>query len=375
MTSHQNAADIALAYSRALQESTAMLTKTPSGREYVQAYVNVALSGGEMDSLPHGLALRGTPQAMREAKFIAMDEGTRRLWAKHRIVYDIDPDLWDSLADIDDDTVIPSGLMRQLPHPDPFVAFPKPIRLPLSKGDYMLVEGFFVSGRRHAYAEDGVTVVGPLGVSTHAPMANGELGLLIGGPSFKSDGTPVMAWFGGPDTIWNRVGLRTGGGDTTVGAVVEAIRTSGFSYYPGLGTFEDTVAPLIRAATAALMYLCAQNAELTPLPAAGRLAAKRAGGGKQGAVKPPSVVTVGYRIGAALRAHRRKVEEGASTPGTGRKMPPHMRRAHLHTFLYGKGKTERYVKWLPPRGVNMDLDDGKTVTVVPVDKPKTAAKR
>jgi hypothetical protein len=68
-----------------------------------------------------------------------------------------------------------------------------------------------------------------------------------------------------------------------------------------------------------------------------------------------TVIEVGYRIGAALRAARDgQRDRSASGDGEKRSVSAHVRRAHLHTFRRGKGMQERFVKWLPPIPVAWD---------------------
>ena len=74
----------------------------------------------------------------------------------------------------------------------------------------------------------------------------------------------------------------------------------------------------------------------------------------------PKLHHVGFKIGAAIRAHHaeRQKSSGASS---GTSVAPHIRRAHWHTFWQGKRTepTERRVviRWLPPISVNADSSE------------------
>lgn len=86
---------------------------------------------------------------------------------------------------------------------------------------------------------------------------------------------------------------------------------------------------------------------------------------------------VGVRMGAALRAayHREQAEQDA-TP-TGRRVRPHVRRAHWHTFLSGPrlrdgerippADRRRYVRWVPPIPVNVESLDALPAAVRKVE--------
>ena len=234
-------------------------------------------------------------QLEREIRFTGQDAAVRRLWQQHRIVYSIDPDLWAELGDSEDSQVIPGGLFTRLPHPDPFIAFPEPLVVPLDDQQQVRMRGFFVTGR-----DD----VGHC--TTANPATDGNLMLLFGGEVESLQGKPVMAAPGLQDIIWNRCTLQNDK-DRTLIAHHSAI-ASRFQHGTGKsygGRFDATVVPALRRAMSLLVYLCATNAELRPLPA--RPAGKSRG---KGAPKPPKVVAVGYQTGAVLRAHRRSASVG-----------------------------------------------------------------
>ena len=304
-------------------------------------------------------------ELVSEVTLIAQDAGQRRLWGQHRIVYDMDPDLWAELGDVEDTQVIPFGVMRALPHPDPFVALPDRPILPVDDQFVMRVEGFFVTGRANSPDGDGYTQV-----STHAPSANGNLGLLFGATVLHRDTSePFRARLPGAshvsDTVWSRVTLDVGYGDSTVGELITAIGPR-FRLARNSGAYEDTVPVMIRKAIGALVYVCATNAQLGPVRnvKAERVARSLPGGSPK--AKPVRGVEVGFHVGAALRAHRAREEaQGAAeraAGGAGRTVRPHIRRAHFHTFRHGPGKSLAKVKWLPPIPINADVatDDRPT---------------
>ncbi len=86
-----------------------------------------------------------------------------------------------------------------------------------------------------------------------------------------------------------------------------------------------------------------------------------------------AVVDVGFRIGAALRAHRTRSTGDSDSLPTGIAQTPHIRSAHWHTYWFGpRSQPElryRATRWLPPIGVNIDLDAPAPTTVRSVAPP------
>lgn len=285
----------------------------------------------------------------RAAVYAAHDAAVRRLWQRNRVVYSIDPDLWEALGDISTDAVIPAGLLVALPHPDPFIALPSPLLLPVGGGEQMSIGGFFVTG--------AVPVIGGQAItSTHADHASGDLTLLFLAEVLDAAGRRKEVVPGLPDLIMSRVTLNVSTRDATVGELIDMVLAR-FDAIPRGGNPTETTPRMITAALSALIYLCARNAELRPLPAAvsSRAAARR------GQAKPPREVLVGTEIGAQLRAWRRS--EAAAGGGGGGGVRPHIRRAHPHTYWVGPGRREREVKFLWPTRVNLAGDATRTTVV------------
>lgn len=108
-----------------------------------------------------------------------------------------------------------------------------------------------------------------------------------------------------------------------------------------------------------LLYLCTADADITRLSVPTTGAVRHAG--------EVRVVSAGYRIGAALRAHRTASgSEATSETGTGASPAAHLRRAHWHSYWVGpRAQPEQRgleVRWLSPILVNAERLDG-TVTV------------
>ena len=331
------------------------------GRELFRAVNKAVLTDGAV----HRSTLPVPPddQELRILTHMAVRTcAARRLWLQHRIVYDIDPDLWAEMGTMGDAEVIPAGLMRALPHPDPFVVLPQRTLLPFPSDDRFMqrVDGLFVTGRTTVGGHD-------VCVSTHSPHANGNLMLLICRTLVPRD---TLVASRDPDVMMMEVSLPFGAGDTTVGGLLSDIKHE-MQVDPSnlkavtMTSDREGREQLLRAAIGALVYVCATNADLSPdrTIKSDAVARRLTGGGGARKPKPVKAVEVGFHVGAALRAHRARLDaEDAERAAGGavRTVRPHVRRAHFHTFRHGPGRSLAKVKWLPPIPINVDKPgDGK----------------
>lgn len=330
--------------------------------------------------LPHPPIVDGRyPMPQRMAHDIhayAQDSVVVDFWQKHRTVYDMDKELWEQLGYTEPDDVVPSWLFSHLPHPNPYLSFPAMI-FPLagqSVDDIQVqsVAGVFITGYKYEHgrveAVDKATGVlleepGRIMCSTHDPDVVG-LQLLFVGETFdfvhNGDGTvSPKRHMAGPnelDYLFTRTSLEITDG-LTFEKVVEAALNR--FHRPSYLSHNDDVTIMLSRATAALMYICATNADLFPLPAP-PVRNKKAKGGRP--KKQTRVVQVGARIGAELRAYARSHGESRGT-GTGKARAPHIRRAHFHTYKVGPGRQEEIVKWLAPIPINFDAEAPQAATV------------
>lgn len=114
------------------------------------------------------------------------------------------------------------------------------------------------------------------------------------------------------------------------------------------GSLSARVEQRKKAVAALLVYLCSTDRDISrPVPVT--VGAPRPGR----AARTAQVQQVGVRIGAALRSARQTA--AAASPrspedGTSRRVAPHMRRAHFHTYWTGPRTSEQIptVRWLPP---------------------------
>lgn len=338
-----------------LVETERFLTdRQPWAGQVFAAAIDSALSTG-YTRLKVGNPPPMKPSDSSQIHFTAQDAATRVLWQQYRTVYDIDPSLWEELGSIDEDTTLPAALFAHLPHRDPFIVWPELAAQKMDDDDdrYSRPLGCFINGHTRV-------VGGGWPVSTHSEHADGALSITIVSVVQNGNGIPVrIREMGGvTDSVIARTTLDLdAAGEFRVGDLIDTIAAR-YHNDPTIGgglTFEESVRPMLRQIISVLIYLCATNADLRPLPAGhSQRAAKGTGR------KPPRIVAVGSVVGAGLRAYRQRA--AAEAPAGERKSPrAHVRRAHFHTYRTGPGRQEILLKWLSPIPVNAD---GNTPTTV-----------
>ena len=88
----------------------------------------------------------------------------------------------------------------------------------------------------------------------------------------------------------------------------------------------------------------------------------------------PLVLPTGWRWGKAIRLARERREKESSAP-TGRRVAPHVRRAHWHLYWIGEGsrkdpsRAKPLLRWVPATLVGRDLLEEAGLT--PEDLPAT----
>lgn len=322
---------------------------------YVTAYTDMLFTrdATRMPPRPAGLDKR-LHEFIRSS---CIDAALVRRWRRHRVVYTLDLDLGRELMTSDTDDVIPGGLVRQLPHPDPYLALPEPVLIPIEKqpGLFTQIKGTFL------YALDRERHL----VST-ADSSAATIGLLMVGDVIDVHGRiqrSSIISLDGNDRTWSRTSLPFE--QMTIGEAQRQMYArfvgSGSTMLQGEGAPDarTVIAAALGSIVPQVIYLCAANADGRPVPA---VATRKRPDGSAYKGKAPKVVEFGYRIGPQLGRARRAHEAGV--PGTtGRKMAPHVRRAHFHTYKVGPGRAESLVRWLAPIPINVDKDAAKTVVV------------
>lgn len=260
-------------------------------------------------------------------------------WRVTQGIYRFDPDLYAALLDSPPSGELPTELLRHLPAWCVYLETPG-------------LETRRVSGAAAA-------VRGVFAWLDH--NADRNLDLLILG--FDTDHAPEhltiapLPLVGTLDTALDQV-------RRDWRAAIERGNADGFP----LRGYEDASRELLPKILSLLLYLCSDQADY---PRPDRPQAKRT---KQGwrlfPAKAPLTWDVGLRIGAALRRHAETASEApASTgdPRTHARPRPHIRAAHWHLYWTGprSGTQNPVVRWIPPTGINLDLDEA-VPTVRPV---------
>lgn len=279
-------------------------------------------------------------------------------WSRNRVVFVVDPDTADAVRATEwGETVIPGEVLRRLPYTDPMVVLPEPFRVPAEGGVVEKYEAFLVLGVRPPRRR----------ASTHDPETTQYVLHFLGRIVDPITDKPVQAvgerMTGEVFTVTQVVGMRviTPLTDMTMEdrkkyAEADIARLGAVAQ---IGFHDEEQAlqvtrEMTELALSLLVYLVTDDVDSE----ATRLHGQRRGSAKKGkksstsddedrSASETTVVEVGYRIGAALRASHH--DPHASSLGTGRRtVSPHMRRAHIHTFRRGKGRQERFLRWLPP---------------------------
>ena len=125
---------------------------------------------------------------------------------------------------------------------------------------------------------------------------------------------------------------------------------------------------IIRYVINVLMYLSAVNAEVKFVNSK----SLRMHGKAKDTAKGVKRYSVGEKIGVRLKKfsnHVVRYETDREESGSTHKSPiMHIRRAHYHTFLVGKGRKDRRVKWLPPIVVNADGEEIDYISINEVEE-------
>lgn len=279
----------------------------------------------------------------QSALLTAGDWAIHEVWKRHKIVYDIDPTLQQTLSDMETRDVLPGDVMRQLPHPNPLFVWPAGHKVTAADGRPAIVHAMYVNGQT---ADKQIC-------ATSAPEAEAfQL-------TFRSDLLDDQGRVETPDSV--RMSFALTDTNTTIDAIVTQVLKQ-FVWEPLMATKlehkakVDYMGALVRFGVAHLLYTCSEKADVDK-PKASRTISK---GKNRGQPTPGAVLShpVGWRIGPAIKQTRERLErESDAGSSTGRTVAPHVRRAHLHTFRYGKGRQLKKVKWLPPIFVNADGEE------------------
>ncbi|MFE9412274.1 hypothetical protein ACFYN0_26300 [Streptomyces sp. NPDC006704] len=272
-------------------------------------------------------------------------------WQKTKIVYDVEPTLMQALADMDTSDVLPGGVLRQLPHPNPLFIFTGGHPTVHKDGASGLIRALYVTGQR---ADKTMC-------DTSDPDA-AQFQLTFVSDLVNDDGDVVDS-----DSV--RISIELADHSFTIRRAIEQVLKD-YAWEPLLADRasddqkRNYLEALAHFGVAHLLYVCSDKAD-THRQAVGRRPPRKG----QRPDRPVKLHKVGWNIGPAIKAAREVTEQAQRTSGgtAQRTVAPHIRKAHLHTFKHGPGRRLAKVKWLPPIFVNSKgeqvMTDG---TIVPV---------
>lgn len=339
-----------------------------SNEAYTAAILdNGALTRAEFD----GFADRG-----ELADLVPVDTLILHRWSQSRAILTVDSGLLDSLLDTDwGDTPIPASVLAQIPYPDPAIVLPAPIIAP---HDGAAIGGLVLRERFDMFTITGLRPFGPgetTRCSTNHPSRVGYtinfFGRLIG-----EDGSEHRLEMHAPDGGIRNMPLVVGmnlavpvANLTMDGYVAAAISECNVRRQPGWDPSvvgDDVLGAIttrmVRTALGLLVYMGTDSPDMAETTEKLKKRTRPGRGRPDSDTQSTTVTDVGYRIGAALRSSHSEAQSMSDTEGdgTGRRVAPHMRRAHTAIRWVGKGRTEKRLVWIAPTWVNTDLDDHRT---------------
>ena len=292
-----------------------------------------------------------------------------RLWTGAKVVYAMDDELLGYLSE-SSASAIPTEILGNLPHANPYVLLPQPDLADPQTAYYRthigIPWGAFVFGRYNDAQQ----------LCSTRDDRREDLGLMFVGFLDTAEG-PVL------QTIRCTVPLRERliTVEDTVNATVAK-----FLFNEHLGEddrrkLEAWLRTYVAQVFNSLVYICTDQPDIEVYRPGINKAGKVKKSGRRQQRRPRSsdinaIVQLGFRMGPALHQARQRWEreQAQRSAGTGVRQPPHQRRPHYQTYWTGPGRQVPKVKWIAPYWVSQDLlggDDGpRDVVVRPVRRRK-----
>lgn len=277
-----------------------------------------------------GIRLASAADAIRPASELTLFAS----WRLTQGIYRYDPAMYEAIIETPITGDIPGDLLQHLPEWCVYIETPE-MMAPLIDGDETRLHGFWAW---HDHSSTETSDVLTLGLDTDEQLAIGHIPLV----GTLDDALEQV------EADWRASVERE---NATLGPPEKYAKAARKMFSPILSL---------------LLYLCAEASEIggngnrwpaNPKPT------RTKQGWRLFPADRPTTWDVGVRVGAALRrAYHAEETERDSVP-SGRHLRPHVRRAHWHTFLTGKGRSERRAKWMPPIPVNV-LDPSSLPSVI-----------
>lgn len=293
-----------------------------------------------------------------------------RLWARAKVVYAMDDLLLHYLSQ-SSASAIPTQILQNLPHANPYVLLPKPDLADEQTVYYRshigVPWGAFVFGRYHDAEQ----------LCSTRDDRREDLGLMFVG-FLETESGPVL------QTIRCTIPLLQS--MITVEDAVNATIAK-FIFTEDLAEddrhkLEAWLRTYVAQVFNSLIYVCTDQPDIEVF----RPGVNRRGKAKKRQRRQQrrprlsdidALVQLGFRMGPALheareRWEREQAHRRTRTDGKGAAKRPHQKRGHYRTYWTGRGRQVARVRWIAPFWVNQDLLGGeggpKDVVVRPVRK-------
>lgn len=356
-----------LAVAKASIETVAAQVRENEGLPGVRELAEHFITSDDMQAPPHirYRATAGGRLDIREVMATVTDTAIFRLWSRSKVVYAMDDLLLGYLSEASSSS-IPTQILRQLPHPDPFVLLPKPdLNDPQTyyyRTRINVPVGAFVFGR-YNQAQQLIS-------TTDAKRE--DLGLMFVG--FRDTDH-------GPDLITLRCTIPLQGPtfrvEDAVSATIAKFRFNEHLPEHDPAKLEDWLRTYVGQAFNSLLYVCTEQPDIEVYqPRVGRHGkpVKRQARRRLRPGDIDTIIKLGFRMGPALHQARTQWERSQTTqPGSAageRRVRPHQKKGHYRTYWTGPGRELPILKYIAPFWVNEDLlgeaTEPKDVMVRPV---------
>ena len=315
-------------------------TKHPSG--YPLRYLMSAESDASNRAAYKQVVDSGVDQ---DSVFVAYSEDALQgvaAWRTTRLHYEFDPDFYDALAATPMKGTPPSQIFQRLPAKAFFLSRKGGIRI---DGDETLCHGFFV------VVFDDRLLMTPM---TNNSVSSGKFLVHLNQDSVESALDRVCA-----EGLESSIRVIQGHPNGTESEKLKALEKTRKEWPRHEKRLRDTWG----GALSCLMYLCTEEPDIDHQKIPSSKAIHMGNRVRFASPKQETQVAVGIRLGALFRKHFES-ETKNSSGTSGSLMPPHIRRAHWHTYWIGKKPEQKpELKWLSPILVNAESPEQLTETI------------
>lgn len=283
-----------------------------------------------------------------DSVFVAYSEDALQVvaaWRTTKLHYEFDPDFYDALASTPMKGTPPSQTFKHLPAKAFFLSRRGGICI---DADGTRCHGFFV------VVFDDKLLIAPL---TNNSVSSGKFLMRLNQDSVESVLDRVCAEM--LESSIRVIQAHPNGADIEKIEAIDQVRKDWKHH-------EKRFREALGGALSCLMYLCTEKPDIDHhrIPAAKTIHM----GNRVRFVpaKQETLVTVGIRLGSLFRKHIDSENQAAQARGisSGNFLPPHIRRAHWHTYWVGKrSEPKPELRWLHPILVNAESSDQLTETV------------